>query len=61
MNDRERAQWIDNDEGLYLWWRRSGMSKSAFIKTHRKELDDAINPVLKGTKPAHHLVYGDRR
>lgn len=24
LNDGERAQWIANDEGLYLWARREG-------------------------------------
>lgn len=42
LNDSDRAQWIDNDEGLYNWWRSSHMSKSAFIKENRKELTDLI-------------------
>ena len=32
MNDTEREQWIDNDEGLYDWWKSSRMSKREFIK-----------------------------
>lgn len=58
MNDREREQWIDNDEGLYDWWRRSGLSKRRFIRENRSEIDAAINPVVNGEKPAHHLKYG---
>lgn len=42
LNDKDREQWIDNDEGLYNWWRSSRMSKSAFIKENRKELTDLI-------------------
>lgn len=61
MNDQDRAQWIDNDEGLYNWWRGSRQSKAAFIRANRKEIDAAINPVLAGTKPAHHLAYPARR
>ena len=60
MNDRERSQWIDNDEGLYDWWRssRPRVSKARFIRENRVEIDAAIQPVLSGTKPAHHLKYG---
>lgn len=42
LNDDDRAQWIDNDEGLYNWWRSSRMSKRAFIKENRKELTELI-------------------
>jgi hypothetical protein len=58
MNDTEREQWIDNDEGLYDWWRRSRQSKRAFIRANRAEIDAAILPVVEGDKPAHHLKYG---
>lgn len=62
MNDKERILWIDNDEGLYDWyrqWCRSNRGgKSAFIRANRAEIDAAINPVLNGTKQAHHLKYG---
>jgi hypothetical protein len=42
MNDTERAQWVDNDEGLYLWRRRTRLSMRAFIRTHRAEIDNHI-------------------
>lgn len=58
MNNRERELWIDNDEGLYTWWRRSKLSKRKFIKENRQEIDKVINNVLNGAKPAHYLVYG---
>ena len=35
LNNTEREQWIDNDEGLYSWWRSSRMSKRDFIKEAR--------------------------
>jgi hypothetical protein len=57
MNDTERDQWIDNDEGLYKWHRMSGLSRRAFIRKFRAEIDEAINPVKTGEKPAHHLAY----
>lgn len=58
MNDQNREQWIDNDEGLYDWWRRSGLSKKSFVRKHRKEIDEVIRKVNEGEKPAHYLKYG---
>lgn len=57
MNNTERAQWIDNDEGLYSWWRSSRQSKRAFIRDNRAEIDSAIRNVTEGRKPAHYLAY----
>jgi len=48
MNNNYRNQWIDNDEGLYNWWRSSRLSKSAFIRENKKEIDEAIARYLKG-------------
>lgn len=58
MNDTERKQWIDNDEGLYDWYRSSGQTMREFLRTNRDEIDAAITPVVEGDKPAHHLKYG---
>jgi hypothetical protein len=58
VNDTDRAQWIDNDEGLYDWWRGSGQSKRAFIRENRAEITRCITAVLDGDKPAHYLKYG---
>ncbi len=57
-NDDERREWIQNDEGLYDWQRRSGLSMRDFIRANRDEIDAAIDPALDGDKPAHHLKYG---
>lgn len=46
LNNRDREQWIDNDEGLYNWWRSSRQSKTAFIRENRAELDEAIQREL---------------
>lgn len=40
------GQWIDNDEGLYVWWKQSRQKKSRFIKENRDELIRAIRSVL---------------
>lgn len=58
MNDTERAQWVDNDEGLYNWWRSSRQPKRAFIRDNRAEIDSAIERVTSGNRPAHYLAYG---
>ncbi len=58
MNNTERSQWIDNDEGLYNWWRSSHLSKRQFIQEYRIEIDKAIQNMLNGKRQAHYLVYG---
>ena len=58
MNNTDREQWIDNDEGLYNWWRSSHLSKREFIRQNRQEIDQAINNVLNENKTAHYLAYG---
>jgi hypothetical protein len=47
LNDKDLAQWIDNDEGLYNWWRGSRMAKGKFIKENRAELQTLIRAVLE--------------
>ncbi len=46
LNNRERQLWIDNDEGLYNWKRRSGLSMRLFIRQNRTEIDAAIHRAL---------------
>lgn len=58
MNDNDRNQWIDNDEGLYNWWLGSGKSKKNFIKENRAQISEIIDNVTGGKKKAHYLVYG---
>ena len=57
LNDDDRSEWIDNDEGLYNWWRESRQGKRAFIRAHRAELDEVIDNVRSGRKPASYLAY----
>lgn len=45
-NDKEREMWIQNDEALYRWKRRTGGSMRAFIKANRAELDAYIDRQL---------------
>jgi transposase-like protein len=55
------AQWLDNDEGLYDWWKSSRQKKGAFIRENRADLERVIGNVINGTKPAHYLTYGGNR
>lgn len=58
LNDTDRAQWIDNDEGLYNWWKGSKLTKRRFIAENRSALDECIRKVLDGDRPAHYMAYG---
>jgi hypothetical protein len=46
MNNRERQMWIDNDEGLYNWFKSSRCSMTQFIKDNKDEIDACIKRVL---------------
>jgi hypothetical protein len=46
LNDDERRQWINNDEGLYNWQRSSRLSMRAFIRENHAELDEYIHRAL---------------
>lgn len=60
MNNTDREQWINNDEGLYRWWKSSRLPLRKFIQENRAEIDAAISNVTEGRKPAHYLTYGPR-
>lgn len=38
----DMEQWIDNDAGLYSWWKSSRLSKRAFIAENMEEIRAAI-------------------
>jgi hypothetical protein len=42
LNDREREMWVNNDEGLYSWFRSSRLSMREFLRQNRAEIDAAI-------------------
>ena len=61
-NDDDRQQFIDNDEGLYDWWRRAPeTTMRAFIRANRGAIDKVIDNVVGGSQPAHYLAYGPTR
>ena len=46
MNDTDREEWVNNDEGLYRWWKSSGQSLRRFVRENRAELTKHINQQL---------------
>lgn len=58
MNDTQRDQWVDNDEGLYHIWKSSRESKRKWIRDHRELIDEVAQGVSSGEKRAHYLKYG---
>ena len=58
INDDDREQWVDNDEGLYDLMRSSRLGKRAWIRANRELIDGVIRNVRDGDRPAHYLKYG---
>lgn len=50
-NDTERENWVNNDEGLYNWWKSTKKSMRDFVRENREELDKHIDRAL-GCPPA---------
>jgi hypothetical protein len=53
LNNSERENWVNNDEGLYNWFKSSRLSMREFIKQNKSELDECILRVLNGEKKPH--------
>ena len=45
-NDHERQLWVENDQGLYNWWKSSRQGITTFVRENREELDAAIARAL---------------
>jgi len=58
INDNDRWDWIQSDEGLYDMFRFSRKSKKAFLKENRGLLDEIIIGCRNGDIPPHYLKYG---
>ena len=58
INDEERRQWIQGDEGLYNMQRSSGLSTKTYIRQNRARIDEVILNIRDGKKQPHYLVYG---
>jgi hypothetical protein len=42
MNDKERKQWIHNDQNLFNWFNSCNIGLSRFIKINRVQIDSFI-------------------
>lgn len=58
MNDNDRTVWVDNDEGLYDLWCKSGLSMREFVRKNRALIDDLAEKVKTGAVRQHALKYG---
>lgn len=57
-NDESREEFVNNDEGLYDLWRRSGRGITVWVRENRAMIDEVIGVVMRGEKPAHYMKYG---
>ena len=64
LNDEERRQWVENDEGLqgicHAEMRMERISKKEWIKRNRKLIDQVAGRARGGEKRAHYLMYGSK-
>jgi hypothetical protein len=58
MNDRQRQEYVDNDEGLYDAQRRSGQPRREWVRENRALIDEVIENVASGKNRQHYLKYG---
>lgn len=58
MTLKEIGLWVGNDEGLYRWWRSTGLPRAEFVRANRGKLEEVISNILSGKKPSHYLTYG---
>lgn len=58
INDDDREEWVNNDEGLYDLWLASKQAIGAFVRENRAFIDEVIRKVTGNEKPAHYLKYG---
>lgn len=58
MNDVERRQWVDNDEGLMLLSVMHDGSVTDFIKKNRALIDRVVEQIKSGKRSPHYLRYG---
>lgn len=57
LNDEDRRQWVENDEGLYRLFLSSRLSMRQYIRTNRIDIDTVIRNVTSGARPQHYLAY----
>jgi len=61
MNDRDRKRWVDNDDGLNVRWKKSGMSKRQWIQENRRLIDDVAGNGVDGIILEHYFEHQGAR
>lgn len=61
IDNKERRLWIDNDEGLYRWWKSSRLPIGKFIAANKSEIDAAIRRALAPAPQKTWRDYNSRR
>lgn len=46
INDKDRQQWVHNDEPLYFDWKRTGKGITTYVRENREIIDQVINECL---------------
>jgi hypothetical protein len=57
VNDKERRQWVDHDEGLYDLHRRSKVPVKKWVRENRALIDTVIKAVMSGVERTGYLKY----
>lgn len=47
LSIEEIAEWVNNDEGLYNWWKSERVGIRTFIRENRDLLTEIINARLR--------------
>ncbi len=58
MNDEQREEWVQNDEGLYVLQQASRLGLRAWVRGNRELVDAVAAAVSSGKTRAHALRYG---
>ncbi len=48
-----RSQWIDNDEGLWNWWKSTKLPQRKFIRINRAKIDEIIDQTENRARIPH--------
>lgn len=59
-NDEERAEMVQNDEGLWNLFSRSRMPMREFVRAYRAQIDAILEAMDTGKERQHYLAYSSR-
>lgn len=61
INDSDREDWVENDEGLYDLMYSSHVGIKLWVPLNRELIDEVIGNVLSSRKHPHYLKYGEKK